>query len=362
VSAVGLPPAAEPKAIQEKWAICNPLEHHDWDSLLTGHAGASVFHTAGWAQVLHDTYGHIPFYFSRFADGELMDLLPVMEVRSRLTGRRGVSLPFTDFCDPLAVDRAATSRLHQMGLEAGRERGWKYLECRDDTPWSEEPAGPPSVSFYGHVISLDSSEETLLKRLDGGVRRGIRKAQASGLRVEFDASIDAVRTFYKLHCQTRKRHGLPPQPLRFFENIARCLLQCGKGFIATTLLEAKPIAALLFLHHGSEAIYKFGASDYSFQNLRPNNLAMWEGIRQCAALGCVRLHLGRTSLTNEGLRRFKLGFGACEETIGCRKFNLAKNTFVPEIDRAETWMNNIWRHLPVPALRLAGHAIYPHLS
>ena len=78
--------------------IINPLEHSQWDAQLANHAEANFFHGAAWARVLHDTYGHQPVYFCRFAGGQLQQLLPVMEVASPWTGRRGVALPFADFC------------------------------------------------------------------------------------------------------------------------------------------------------------------------------------------------------------------------------------------------------------------------
>jgi hypothetical protein len=89
---------------------------------------------------------------------------------------------------------------------------------------------------------------------------------------------------------------------------------------------------------------------------------MWEAIRECAARGCTRLHFGRTSLGNEGLRRFKLGFGAREETIKCCKYDFRKELFVTDVDRAEGWYSRVFSALPPPLLRLAGKLIYPHLS
>jgi len=220
----------------------------------------------------------------------------------------------------------------------------------------------PSVAFHGHVIDLVENEDCLSKQLDGAVRRGIRKAENEGVRVEFSESLDAVRTFYTLHCLTRKRHGLPPQPFRFFENIARYVLDAGYGFVATACLGRKALAASLFFHFGPEAIYKFGASDYAFQELRPNNLVMWEAIKRCASHGFARFHLGRTSLTNEGLRRFKLGFGAREIKIQYRKYDFSRQGFVTSRDRADGWVNRFFRLFSPSLLRLSGELIYPHLS
>ena len=87
----------------ERLVSCDPLQDSSWDSRLAAHPSGSFFQGSAWARVLQDTYGHRPIYFCRLADQELVELLPVMEVTSRWTGRRGVSLPFTDFCPPLTA-------------------------------------------------------------------------------------------------------------------------------------------------------------------------------------------------------------------------------------------------------------------
>src|SRR5665213_993909 len=100
----------------------DPLSYADWDSWVAAHPRGTVFHGTGWARVLRDTYGHKPFYFARFEGQQLADVLPVMEVSSWLTGRRGVSLPFTDFCPALESAGGERRELHQMAMEWGRQR------------------------------------------------------------------------------------------------------------------------------------------------------------------------------------------------------------------------------------------------
>src|SRR5262249_14436120 len=148
--------------------------------------------------------------------------------------------------------------------------------------------GEPATVFYGHTIELPGDDEVMFGRLHSAVRRGIRKAQSEGLRVEFGTSEGALKEFFYLHCLTRRRQGLPPQPFRFFENIRRHIFSTGQGFIATARLGKKPLAALVFLHSSAEAIYKFGASDFAYQRLRANNLVMWEAIRHCIKIGFSR--------------------------------------------------------------------------
>jgi hypothetical protein len=339
----------------------NPITHSNWDGLLAEHDDAVSFHFSAWARVLSDTYGHTPSYFCRFAGGRLKQLLAVMEVTSPLTGRRGVSLPFADFCPALTSENEELQPLYEFAAEHGRERGWRYFECRG---MGKQPCAEavPSLAFFAHIIHLKDGEEWLFRRMDAAVRRAVRRAQHNGLTVEFCNSFESMETYYALHCQTRRHHGVPPQPFRFFENLHRHVIALGRGFVVVVRFEKRPIAAAVFLHQGRHALYKFGASELEFQHLRPNNLLMWEAMKHYSQNGFSDLHLGRTSLHNEGLRRFKLGFGAVEERIEYTKHELRRDAFVTDIDRASGPLNTVFRRLPRSLLSLAGRILYRHLS
>ena len=334
----------------------DPLGCSDWDARVAEHPHSTIFHGSGWARVLRDSYGHSPHYFTRIEGGQLAGMLPVMEVSSWLTGRRGVSLPFTDCCAALQ----SAGDLYEKAMECGRKRRWKFLECRGcDGAWE---GSKPSLSFWGHKIDLGMAQAKLFEGMESAVRRGVRKAERAGVAIDFDTGEESMRTFYHLHCRTRRRHGLPPQPWRFFLNIQRHLLSVGQGFLATARLQGRPLAAAVFLHDGRQASYKFGASDFAFQNMRPNNLVMWAAMKRCAERGLAALDLGRTSLSNDGLRRFKLGLGAQEEEIGYVKYDFSIRQFIQDVDRSKGWFNRVFARLPLPVLRLSGDVLYPHLS
>lgn len=340
--------------------LLDPLALEQWDAQVSTHPGATIFHSAAWARVLHETYGHTPFYLGRIEAGGGHDLLPIMEVASAITGKRGVTLPFTDFCQPLATSDNQVARNWEMALTLGRQRGWKYFECRGP---NTAPAGArPALTFYGHELDLTLPEQKLFAGLDAGVRRAIRKAQAEPITIEIKNDLAAVRSYYALHCQTRRWHGVPPQPFRFFASIHRHLIERGLGWVIQARWQGRIVASAVFLQFGRRAVYKFGASDRNFQPLRPNNLLMWEAIKWHSAHGFASLHFGRTSLANDGLRRFKLGFGPREERLECFRYDFRKCGFVTTRDRAEGAMNTVFRRLPLPLLRALGAALYPHLS
>jgi hypothetical protein len=339
----------------------SPLDAADWNAKLPTGLSASFFHSVAWARVLHDTYGFKPLYFTLGNRQGFHSLLPMMEANSWLTGKRGLSLPFTDECEPLCADSDSFHQLFQAALDCAKARGWKYVECRggkslfgDDTT--------ASTSFYGHRLDLRHDEPALWRRVHDSTRRAVRKAEQSGLTVEFSQDLAAVRIFHGLLCQTRKRHGVPPQPFRFFQNIHRHALATNQGQVLLIHIGRKPVAGAIFFHFGKTAIFKFGASDDSFHKLRVNNLVIWQAIKWHVQQGFSMLDFGRTSLGNEGLRRFKLSWGTEERLIDYVRYNRRTDSFVRVRDRSSGWHNHVIKMLPDCSTRLIGTALYKHIA
>ncbi|HLP77864.1 MAG TPA: GNAT family N-acetyltransferase, partial [Candidatus Paceibacterota bacterium] len=194
------------------------------------------------------------------------------------------------------------------------------------------------------------------------VRRAIRKAEKAGITLESSSSEKAIRDYYVLHCQTRRHHGLPPQPIAFFLNIQSHILNRGMGTVISARLNNRLIASAIFFLFGTESIYKFGASDRDHLPLRANNLVMWTGIQWCARQGAQVFQMGRTSLANEGLRRFKLGWGTTETRTQYFKFDLRQNTFVTDKDDTVGFHTRVFQAMPVILSRLVGSVLYRHIA
>ncbi len=246
--------------------LVNPLAGTNWDHLVGRHPDASFFHSSAWAKVLAGTYRHQPFYLRFSEEEKTVALLPLFEVASTFTGRRAVCLPFSDSCPPLLFPGVDLSSLrHAVGALA-RERKWRHVEFRGESGLAAEDRLP--ATFYGHTLDLQAGAETLFSRFDGSVRRAIRKGEASDLRVHVERTPEALEEFVSLHALTRKRHGVPPQPRRFFSQIYEQIIRPGSGFVVLARRGATAVAAAIFFVWADKAIYKFGASDQSEQSLR----------------------------------------------------------------------------------------------
>src|SRR5271155_4012640 len=80
----------------------DPTKDARWSEFVERHPKASVFETVGWLQALQHTYGYEPVTFTTSPPtDELKNGIVFCRVNSWLTGRRLVSLPFSDHCEPL---------------------------------------------------------------------------------------------------------------------------------------------------------------------------------------------------------------------------------------------------------------------
>jgi hypothetical protein len=283
-----------------------------------------------------------------------------MEVRSPFTGRRGVCLPFSDVCEPLIFQPEVAGSLRDRLLCFAQERRWKHLEIRGGKSFQLAPAA--ATTFCGHTLTLSSEREEMLDRFASSVRRAIRKAERNQVSAVVARNHQAIRDFYKLHAQTRRRHGLPPQPVRFFLSIYEHIIKPGLGFVVLARRASRPIAAAVFFRFGKNALYKYGASDERFQEFRANNLAMWQGIQLLARTGVEKLHFGRTECENDGLRRFKLSWDTQEETIDYFRIDLSGRECLTPAGREFGLHKRVFSRLPLLFNRLAGSLIYPHLD
>jgi lipid II:glycine glycyltransferase (peptidoglycan interpeptide bridge formation enzyme) len=209
---------------------------------------------------------------------------------------------------------------------------------------------------------LRSEAEELFSRFASPVRRAIRKAERNGVSAPVIRNRRAIADFYRLHVQTRRRHGLPPQPASLFLNIYEHIIKAGLGFVVLAQQRSRPIAAAVFFRFGNNALYKYGASDKKFQELRANNLVMWQGIQFLARNGARKLHFGRTECENDGLRRFKLSWGTEEEIIDYFRVDPSGRECVVPAPSGSSFHKKIFARLPLALNRLAGSMIYPHLD
>ncbi len=288
----------------------DPTKDPRWAELVERHTRASIFHTVGWLKALRHTYGYEASAFTTSSPtGNLENGWVFCRINSWLTGRRLVSLPFSDHCEPLCDALEDVNFLVRYLQTTLDHQEWKYLEMRPiDGRFSQligEVGFLPATTYFLHTLDLQPELKEVFRSLDQDcVRRRIQRARKVGLVEKCGRSDELLREFYALFSNTRSRHHLPPTPYVWFKNLIHYL---GEALEIRVAYNGKtPVAAILTLRFRDVVYYKYGCSDARFNKFGSMPWLLWNAIQEAEIEdGAREFDMGRTDDRNEGLLTFK---------------------------------------------------------
>ena len=344
-----------------------PLKDSRWDQLIQRHPESSLFHSSAWLTALYRTYGYKPIAFTTADAGERLENGVVFcQVESCLTGRRLVSLPFSDHCDPL-LD--GPEDVKAMGIALDREfrlRNWRYIELRPLQP-RDLPIDLPqtTIPYTLHRLDHSPSLEKLFRNCHkDSTQRKIRRAEREGLTYREGNSEELLNHFYGLHTVTRKRHHRPPQPRKWFRDLREAI---GDNFqVRVAFHQNRAIAAIVTIRHKNTMVYKYGGSDRQYNHLGGMHILLWNAIQDAKAKGIRIFDFGRTEADQSGLITFKKRWGTVESELAYTRYGLADSVTPLFEASAENWKSrtakSLLAHMQPGLLSLAGRILYKHVG
>lgn len=343
----------------------DPTQDTRWKQFLESNSSASIFHSTGWLAALSCTYGYSPVAFTTSPpDRELKNAIVCCEISSWLTGRRLVSLPFSDHCEPLFSSTEDLSFLI-LSLKAQlKGQGWKYLEVRPIIcnlgELNEATRFTPARKYFLHLLDLSGNSDGLFAQLDrDSVQRRVRHAERVGLTGISGSSEQLLTEFYNLFVTTRGRHRVPPMPYSWFQNLIKNLQEALE--IQVAYLENRPVAAILTLRFKDVLYYKYGCSDVRFNNLGAMPWLLWKAILRAKNSGAKQFDMGRTEADNPGLLTFKNRWVPHPTQLVYWRYPHASS-----FDSIDSWelkfAKRVFSRMPASMLTLAGRLIYRHIG
>ena len=340
----------------------DPRADDRWMDLLGRAPQTLAFHHPAWLALLADQYGYrCEAVALAEPGGRLVAGLPICRVESRLTGRRLVALPFSDLCPPLVAADAPPAAAGALAdaVRAAQAEAGLTLEVRG--PLDGATDANRGARFLHHVLDLTPGPEAVLAAAHSQNRRGVNKARKAGVTVEARTDRDGLDAFYALHLETRRRQGVPIQPLSFIRRL-ESLFAAGLGYVLLARHEGATAAAAVFVGYGPTLTYKYGASDTEHLAVRPNNAIFAEAFERACAAGFEQLDFGRTDLDNPGLAAFKRNWGAEEREVAYTVLPEAPSDADAPPGLARRAAAQVIRRSPPAVGRLIGTALYRHFG
>ena len=324
-----------------------------WSQLINDIDHASVEQLPQWFTVIEGAYGHSPLYFLGEDEAGVGGVLPAFLVRSRLFGTVVTSMPFLDAGGPCSRSRPLAHALvdHLVRVAAHLGAGRVELRCTNEVPLPV-PAMRDKVNL---VLPLPDHPDSLWLRLDAKVRNQIRKAESSGLSVEF-GGIERLDQFYDPWSVNMRELGSPAHGRHFFRAIFGAFGRAAR--IALVRHGAGAVGGLVALAFKDCLVVPWASSRREYFSSCPNMLLYWETLRAACLEGFRRFEFGRSS-RGSGTYRFKRQWGALEEPLFWYTIPLRPGAShgLSSADTRGALLAATWRRLPLGVTRWLGPPI-----
>jgi FemAB-related protein (PEP-CTERM system-associated) len=323
-----------------------------WETFVHSCPDASFFHRIGWREIIEDVFRHQTHYRIAERRGDVVGILPLAEVKSRLFGHALVSLPFCAYGGPAADNSDVEDILIEAATQLARSLGVEHLELRNRNV--KCPGWPRQELYVTFRKSLFSDAGSNLQAIPRKQRAMVRKGTKHGLRSEID---DTVDRFFALYADNVHRHGTPPFSKRYFAALRRVFGDCCE---VLTVVDAggRPVSGVLSFYFKDEVLPYYAGDTAEARELAANDFKYWELMRRACERGVRVFDYGR-SKRGTGQFDFKKNWGF-EPVPLAYEYKLLTRTDVPQnnpLNPKYRAFIALWRHLPRPA----ANALGPHI-
>lgn len=322
-----------------------------YTAYVRAHRDATVFHSLAWRRAVEQAFGHRAVYFLARRGREVIGILPLFEVESRLVGRLVVSVPYGVYGGVLASDLESADGLLAAGKRHAEQRRARSLEFR-----SMRAVDSTLPVMSGHATfrrDLPGSEPELETFLPRKARAAARKAvERHALTAEFGAA--HLETVWHLYARSMRRLGSVNYPKRFFYALAA---QFESDMVVQVVRHAgRPVAGLVSFVHRDEFMPYFVGFDDRVELYGVSQYLYLESMRWAVRNGCRVYDFGRSRVDNHGAYEFKRLCGFEPQPLGYQVY-VPGGRSAPDLSAGSAkWRlaRQAWRYLPLVVARPLG--------
>ena len=238
-----------------------------WNDFVFSCPEATFFHRAEWQQIIKSVFRHPTFFLYAEQAGEIVGVLPLAHVNSRLFGNSLVSLPFAVYAGVASNNQEAIADLETEAQKRALELGVDHLEFRNvmaqHTEW---PTQDLYVTFRKEILpEVEANMLAIPRKQRAMVRKGIK----NGLKSQVDRNTDR---FFSVFADNVHRHGTPALPKRYFDTLLE-VFGNDCEILTVTSPEGKLLSSVLSFYFRDEVLPYYAGDDEAARNLAANDFS-----------------------------------------------------------------------------------------
>lgn len=325
---------------------------------MRAHSGASFFHLAGWQDVIQDCFGHDTYFLYAESDsGEIVGVLPLAHVSSRLFGSSLTSLPFASYGGVIADDEEIATALENEASGLARQLGVDWFESRNLL--RRHPQWPAQELYVTFKRAIPAELDERMRSIPQKRRNMVRKAIKLGLRPVVD---DTVENFYPVFSENARNHGTPVLPRRFFFKLKEVF---GRDCEIQSIHDQRGrcVSSILCFYFKDEVLAYYAGESLAARNTAANDLKYWSLMCRAAERGCKVFDLGR-SKKGTGSFEFKRLWDFQPQQLHY-EYDLIRRNTIPQnnpMNKKYRLLIATWKRLPLPVAELIGPFVVKNLG
>ncbi|MGO1501936.1 MAG: FemAB family XrtA/PEP-CTERM system-associated protein [Marinobacter sp.] len=326
----------------------------DWNQFVKNHPAATPYHFIRIRRFIEQTYGHTTHYCCALSsDGEVLGVLPLVQLSSKLFGNFAVSVPYFNYGGLLANSQEAASKLVDAANEWRQSIGASHIELRhlQDSGLGLQQRRD-KVTF---LLPLPTTSELLWQSFRPKLRAQIRRPERENPELAIGGT-ELLDAFYDVFASNMRDLGTPVYGKDFFLNLLQHLGDSAR--LVVVKLGGKPAGCAFLIGYAGQMEIPWASTLREFNNTGINMYMYWKVLEFAVAQGYKVFDFGRCS-TDAGTYKFKQQWGA--QPIAMHwDYCLPPNESLPELNPNNPKFKlliAVWQRLPVWLTRLIG----PHI-
>ncbi|BDD87629.1 FemAB family XrtA/PEP-CTERM system-associated protein [Desulfofustis limnaeus] len=332
---------------------CTDSDANRWDEFLAARPDSSFYHLFGWKELNERCFGHPCYYLAAQESGDVLGVLPLVYVKSRLFGKIMCSLPFVNYGGLCCRDPEVEELLLAEARRLVEQLGAAYLEVRG----TKKVAGNLLTSEHkvSMVLPLDPDPEVMWAGFKTKQRTEIRRAERNELMVE-SGSGELLDPFYAVLAAGWRGHGTPIYRKDYFAAILAAFPEQTRIFVVRH--HGEPVAAAFNGSYRGSVEGMWLGIDPRYRRLNANTFLYWEMIKDACLNSMQLFHFGRSSVESGG-EFFKKKWNAhprqlyWQYILGTARSMPRLNVDNPKYRLAI----KLWRRMPLPLTTALGPRI-----
>ncbi|KKO46874.1 peptidoglycan bridge formation protein FemAB [Arsukibacterium ikkense] len=327
----------------------------EWDNFVKSSPDGSFFHLAGWQHVLADL-GHQGFYLYATAEQEIVGVLPLARVKSRLFGDALVSTPFCVYGGALGSDEVKR-HLEQSAITLAAELAVDYLELRYQHPQHNQLT--TRIQHATFQCPLAEDDAAILANVKKKQRAVIRQSLNQQLSYTLDSAID---DFYKTYSESVRNLGTPVFSKSYFQTLQTVF--GNKTEILTVRKDGKPVSSVLSFYFKDQVLPYYGGGISQARELKSNDFMYYQLMCHARAdKGCNSYDFGRSKLES-GAYSYKKHWGMVAVDLPYQ-YQLINASALPNLSPNNPKYQlfiKLWQKLPLGVSQWLGPKISRYLG